>query len=78
MNDQDYGSVGSDQILSVEEGTQLKSRLSAQRAGETWRWMGNYGSPQEAAQVANNPPACLAGAVVFGVNGNLTPAWMFF
>ncbi|MFD8023161.1 hypothetical protein ACFV6G_22370 [Streptomyces lavendulae] len=70
--------IAADRVLSVEEGTEIKERIAAQRSLKRWRWMGNYGDPSQAAAVANSGVPCLAGEVMFGFNGNLVPAWMFY
>ncbi|MFJ6478926.1 MULTISPECIES: hypothetical protein [unclassified Streptomyces] len=70
--------IAADRVLSVEEGVAIKQRVTAKKALKTWRWMGNFGDPAEAAAVANSNPPCLAGEVIFTINGSLTPAWMFF
>lgn len=70
--------IATDRVLSVEEGVAIKQRIAAKKALKTWRWMGNYGDPHQAAAVANENPPCLAGEVMFTINGSLTPAWMFF
>ncbi|MFD7909590.1 hypothetical protein ACFV30_02535 [Streptomyces sp. NPDC059752] len=77
MADQN-GEIAADRVLSVEEGVAIKQRITAKKAVKTWRWMGNYGDPTQAAAVANQDPPCLAGEVMFTINGSLTPAWMFF
>ncbi|MCX4803823.1 hypothetical protein OG594_19590 [Streptomyces sp. NBC_01214] len=77
MADQN-GEIAMDRVLSVEEGVAIKQRITAKKALKTWRWMGNYGDPTQAAAVANQDPPCLAGEVMFTINGSLTPAWMFF
>ncbi|MER7512877.1 hypothetical protein ABTX82_31640 [Streptomyces lavendulae] len=70
--------IAADRVLSVEEGAEIKQRIAAQRSLKRWRWMGNYGDPSQAAAVANQDPPCVAGEVMFTINGNLTPAWMFY
>lgn len=70
--------IAADRVLSVEEGTEIKRRIAAQRSLKQWRWMGNYGDPTQAAAVANEAPPCVAGEVMFSINGNLIPAWMFY
>ncbi|MFD5621223.1 hypothetical protein [Streptomyces yangpuensis] len=70
--------IAADRILSVAEGVEIKQRIAAQRSLKRWRWMGNYGDPFQAAAVANEDPPCLSGEVMFTVNGNLVPAWMFY
>ncbi|MFI8389430.1 hypothetical protein [Streptomyces sp. NPDC085540] len=70
--------IASDRVLSVEEGVEIKQRIAGKKELKTWRWMGNFGDPAQAAAVANQPPACGAGEVMFTINGTLTPAWMFF
>ncbi|MER6444193.1 hypothetical protein DEJ51_01105 [Streptomyces venezuelae] len=72
------GEIAVDRVLSVEEGIEIKQRIAAQRSLKQWRWMGNYGDPTQASAVANVDPPCLAGEVMFTINGNLTPAWMFY
>ncbi|MFG2330684.1 hypothetical protein ACGFMM_13750 [Streptomyces sp. NPDC048604] len=70
--------IAADRVLSVEEGAAIKQSIAAQRSLKQWRWMGNYGSPFDAAAVANQNPPCVAGEVMFSFNGNLVPAWMFY
>ncbi|WP_079149816.1 hypothetical protein [Streptomyces agglomeratus] len=70
--------IAADRVLSVEEGAEIKQRIAAQRSLKRWRWMGNYGDPTQAAAVANVDPPCVAGEVMFSVNGDLVPAWMFY
>ena len=72
--------IAPDRVLTAAEGIALKQRISAQRAlAPQWRWMGNYGSPYDAAAVANTPPVAGAGAIMFEVMDNgLIPAWMYF
>ncbi|MFB6557694.1 hypothetical protein ACFWWM_03220 [Streptomyces sp. NPDC058682] len=70
--------IASDRVLTVEEGIEIKQRIAGKKAVKTWRWMGNFGDPSQAAMVANQPPACGAGEVLLTINGSLTPAWMFF
>lgn len=70
--------IAADRVLSVEEGAGIKQRIAAQRSLKRWRWMGNYGDPSQAAAVANQDPPCVAGEVMFTINGSLTPAWMFY
>ena len=87
MNDRN-DDIAPDQVLSVDEGAEIKSRIAARssRAGvdagvvaaKQWRWMGNYGDPIQAAAVANSSPPCVAGEVMFSINGNLIPAWMYY
>ncbi|MEU9313457.1 hypothetical protein [Streptomyces sp. NPDC048256] len=78
MASQNDNNIPADRVLSAEEGIELKKETSGVTAGKTWRWMGNYGSPQDAATVANAAPPCLAGEVMLSFNGNLVPAWMFY
>lgn len=78
MANHDDTDVAPDRVLSAEEGMELKKTLSARDDVKRWRWMGNYGSPQDAAAVANAAPPCLSGEVMFTINGNLVPAWMFY
>jgi hypothetical protein len=78
MSDQNDEYIAPDQVLSVDEGAEIKSRITVRRAAKEWRWMGNYGSPTEAAAVANSAPPCVAGEVMFCINGNLVPAWMYY
>ncbi|MGW2089138.1 hypothetical protein [Streptomyces sp. NPDC001880] len=70
--------IAADRVLSVEEGIKIKQGIAAERSLKTWRWMGNYGDPTQAAAVANSAPPCVAGEVMFTFNGNLVPAWMFY
>lgn len=78
MTSQGDNKIPADRVLSVEEGIELKREVAGLATAKTWRWMGNYGSPQDAAAVANSAPPCLAGEVMFTFNGNLVPAWMFY
>jgi hypothetical protein len=79
MNDQrDEDVIAADRVLPVDEGAEFKRRIAARNEPKRWRWMGNYGSPFDAAAVANQEPPCVAGEVMFTINGNLVPAWMFY
>lgn len=78
MTQQGDNGIAPDRVLSVEEGMELKKAVSARNDAKMWRWMGNYGSPQDAAAVANAAPPCLSGEVMFTISGNLVPAWMFY
>ncbi|MER7048808.1 MULTISPECIES: hypothetical protein [Streptomyces] len=78
MNGQNDVGVATDRVLTAQEGVEAKSRIAGRRDSRQWHWMGNYGDPVDAVTVANSPPACLSGDVVFSVNGNLVPAWMFY
>ncbi|MEU8435415.1 hypothetical protein AB0F18_21355 [Streptomyces sp. NPDC029216] len=78
MANQGDNKIAADRVFSVEEGIQLKKEVTLRNEAKRWRWMGNYGSPEDAAAVANAAPPSLAGEVMFTINGGLVPAWMFY
>lgn len=74
----------------IAEANQRNQRRIAEMVGDdpagggpwipvlVWRWMGNYESPTEVAEVANADPACGAGALITAFHNGIYPAWMYF
>ncbi|GGF96281.1 hypothetical protein GCM10007304_07800 [Rhodococcoides trifolii] len=78
MSDIGVAEIGSDQVLTREEGVALGERNAHAASTAQWHWMGNYGNVYDVVAVANSR-GCGTGSLVtdFQTNG-LMPTYMFY
>ncbi|GAA2603436.1 hypothetical protein GCM10010217_43410 [Streptomyces tubercidicus] len=78
MGSEDYEELPADRAVTLEEAADHKRRVVARNEPKKWRWAGNSGDPYQVAALANQDPPQVAGEVVFVIQGDLYPSWLFY
>lgn len=71
--------IGTNQVLTADEGIQVQQRFAALKAAKQWHWMGNYGNVYDPVNVANRANIGPGGLIMnFNFSNGLIATWMFY